>query len=59
MTECWFCGSRMMWERDYSFEDYSIEGEGTVANLTCIKCGATAEFYTKINENEEINDGNK
>lgn len=47
---CWFCGSKMIWGNDFSFEDYGIEGEGVVANLTCSGCGATAEFYTKQEE---------
>lgn len=32
------------------FEDYGIEGEGIVSVLSCPKCEATAEFYTKIEE---------
>ena len=35
---------------DFSFEDYGIEGDGIVANLTCSSCGATADFYIKIEE---------
>lgn len=52
MTYCWFCGRQMIWSGDFSFEDYGMEGEGVVANLTCPNCNATAEFYTEI-KNEE------
>lgn len=52
MTNCWFCGSKMNWNSDFDFEDYGIEGDGVVACLQCTNedCGASAEFYTKINE---------
>ena len=55
MTNCWFCGTEMRWSSDFSFEDYCIEGEGIVANLTCPnpECEASAEFYTRINEEEK------
>jgi hypothetical protein len=49
-TNCWFCGALMNWSSDFSFEDYGIDGDGIVANLTCNGCKATAEFYTAINE---------
>jgi hypothetical protein len=50
MTICWFCGSKMIWGADFSFEDYGSEGESIIANLSCPNCGATAEFYLKIKE---------
>lgn len=43
---CWYCGHEMIWGGDFTFEDYGIEGEGIVANLSCPNCGAYAEFYT-------------
>lgn len=49
---CWFCGGRMIWGGDNDFADYGIEGDGVVANLSCSNCGATAEFFTKMNEDE-------
>jgi len=49
---CWFCGAKMIWGGDHSFEDYGIEGDGIVANLSCSKCGATAEFYTKMEDDD-------
>lgn len=44
---CWFCNSTLIWNNDFSFEDYEIEGDGIIAVLTCTNCGATAEFYTE------------
>lgn len=50
-TWCWVCKeAEMIWGGDFSFEDYGIEGEGVVTNLSCPNCGASAEFYTKIEE---------
>ena len=45
---CWFCGGKVIWGGDHSFEDYGWEdmGDGVVANLTCADCGATAYFIT-------------
>jgi len=47
---CWFCQGDMVWQGDFSFEDYSIEdkkSDGVVALLICGKCNATAKFYSK------------
>lgn len=51
-TYCWFCGAEMIWGTDFDFEDYGIDGEGVVATLHCTNpdCGASAEFYTKIED---------
>ena len=48
MTNCWFCGAEMIWGGDHDFEAYGLDGEGIVANLSCPKCEAYAEFYTKL-----------
>lgn len=52
MTNCWFCGSKMIWNSDFSFEDYGYEGEGVVAVLSCSNedCGVNAEFKSKLEE---------
>lgn len=54
MTKCWFCGAEMIWGADFDFEDYGIEGDGVIATLSCSNedCGATAEFMTKVKEEE-------
>jgi len=45
---CWFCGHPMLWNGDFDFSDYDIEGDGIVATLSCQQCGSTAEFYTAM-----------
>ena len=32
---CWFCGSLLIWDNDFSYEDYNTEGEGVVTVLHC------------------------
>ena len=29
------CGDALIWGGDHSYEDYGIEGEGIVSNLSC------------------------
>ena len=56
-TLCWFCGSDMIWGGDFDFEDYGIEDEGIVANLSCSAdgCETYAEFFNTIKQKEENN----
>lgn len=46
---CNQCGSGMIWQNDFSFEDYGLDGDGLVAIAICSndKCGTRAEFYTE------------
>jgi len=46
--KCYNCGAAMIWGGDFSFEDYSCEGEGIVSNFTCPSCDAYAEFFVPI-----------
>lgn len=52
MTQCWVCGSKMIWQNNFDYEDYNIfEEEGVVSVLQCSndKCDTHAEFYHTIN----------
>ena len=42
---CWHCNSDVIWGGDHSFEDYNLDGEGIVTNLSCSKCEATYLIY--------------
>ena len=44
---CNQCGSAMIWQNDWNFEDYGLDGEGLVATATCSNCGTFAEYYTE------------
>ena len=54
---CWFCGSDMIWGGDFDFEDYGMEDEGIIANLSCSAdgCETYAEFFNTIKQKEENN----
>lgn len=52
VTRCWHCGERMVWQSDFSFEDYGLEGEGIVAVLICSSCNTRADFYTSFDEEQ-------
>ena len=51
-TKCHFCSSPMIWNNDFSYEDFGIyESDGIVAVLTCSNCNTQAEFYYSMEEN--------
>jgi hypothetical protein len=55
MMNCWFCGpdQQLIWGGDFDFEDYGLEGDGIIANLSCPKCGSYVEARTGIDEEED------
>ena len=57
MFECMHCLSRsVVWECDYSFEDYGLEGEGIIHECHCSNCGADITYYIPVG-GEEGDDG--
>ena len=53
---CWHCKSELIWGGDHSYEDYCIDGDGIVSNLSCSddECGVeTILVYYKIDEDNE------
>ena len=38
--KCWHCKSELIWGADHTFEDYCLEGDGIVTNLSCSECEA-------------------
>ena len=50
MTDCHYCGAKMIWEADFDGDEwYPESGIGAVAVLTCPACGARAVFDTGEN----------
>ena len=43
--KCWHCNSDVIWGGDHDYEDYGLEGEGIVSNLSCSKCSANYLIY--------------
>lgn len=53
MFECFHCLHKsLVWDCDYSFEDFGYEGEGIVQILHCSNCGAEVEYRIEINEDD-------
>ena len=52
MYECFHCGEKaVIWDNDFSFEDYGYEGDGIIHCCHCTNCGAEIEY--KISNGEE------
>ena len=49
--KCWHCNSEVIWGGDHDYEDYGMEGEGIVSNLSCSGCNAFYLCY--IGEDDE------
>ena len=53
MFECFHCGERaVIWQNDYAFDDYGIEGEGVVHDLRCSNCGAVITYEVPVDDSE-------
>ena len=53
MYERFHCGARaVLWDADYAFEDYDMDGDGIVHECHCTKCGAWVTYYVPVNNNE-------
>ena len=50
---CWHCKSELIWGGDHTFEDYGMEGEGIVSNLSCQNCPVEVLVYYNIGEEKE------
>lgn len=51
--KCWHCNTKLIWGGDFTFEDYGVDGEGIVTNLSCPKCEAYVEVYKGEDANGE------
>ena len=50
---CWMCGGQLIVGGKFSFEDYGIEGNGIVTNLSCADCGAYVEHHVSFDDEEQ------
>ena len=54
MYECFHCLHRaVIWDCDFSFEDYGYEGEGLIHECHCTHCGAQITYCIREDEEEE------
>ena len=47
---CWHCNTELVWGGDFTFEEYGLEGEGIVSNLSCPICPTYVEVYYDIDK---------
>lgn len=51
MFECFHCGERsVVWDNDFSFEDFCLEGEGIVHVCHCGNCGAYIQYQVPCDD---------
>lgn len=54
MYECFHRGHQsVIWDCDFTFEDFGYEGEGLVHICHCANCGAEIEYRIPIPDEEE------
>ena len=57
MYECFHCGARaVIWDSDFTFEDYGLDGEGIIHVCHCSNCGADIEYYISLNPEDTENE---
>lgn len=45
MYECFHCGTRsVIWDANFDFSDYGVEGEGIIHEYHCKNCGAQITY---------------
>ena len=54
MYECFHCLQKaVIWDGDFDFEDYCLEGKGIVHVCHCTNCGAEIEYKIRIDDPEK------
>lgn len=54
MYECFHYLSRsVIWDCDYTFEDFGYDGDGIVQICHCANCGAEIEYRIPIPDSDE------
>lgn len=48
--KCVSCSGEMVWQNDFSYDDYCIGGDGIVSVYFCNECGCMANFYIPLEE---------
>ena len=50
--KCWHCNNKLIWGGDFDYEDYGMDGEGIISNLSCPNklCNAFVEVFLPLKE---------
>ena len=50
MYECFHCCQRaVVWDADFDFSDFGLDGEGVVHVCHCTNCGAKIQIFSGVN----------
>lgn len=54
MFECFHCCRKaVVWDADFDFSDFGLEGEGIVHMCHCTNCGAEIEYKIPIPDEDK------
>lgn len=54
LYECFHCCSKgVVWNADFSFEDFGYEGDGIIHICHCMNCGAEIEYRVSLNDKND------
>ena len=53
--QCFHClNQKVIWDGDFDFEDYGLEGNGIIHELHCCSCGARIQYQIPIGKEDEL-----
>ena len=50
--KCGHCGNDLIWGGDHTYEEYGLDGDGIVSNLSCSVCPAEVLIYLPDEEDD-------
>lgn len=58
MFECFHCCKKaVVWDADFDFEDFGLEGEGVVHVCHCTNCGAVIHVMSGVLNEDDRREG--
>lgn len=55
MYQCFKCLTNgVIWDGDFDFEDYGLEGEGIIHECHCVNCGAKITYEVPADDEAEV-----
>ena len=57
LYQCFHClHQSVIWDADFTFEDFGYDGDGLVHMCHCANCGAEIEYRVPINDGDECDE---
>ena len=58
--QCFHCGEiAVIWDSDFSFDDYGMEGDGIVYECHCMNCGASITYCVPFENGDDDATGDR